>query len=167
MLVDVRRFPTSRRYPHFAREPLAGALGKAGIGYRHEPDMGGWRTPREDSPNGAWRSRGFQGYADHMDSPAFRAALDRLVADAPRQLTTIMCAEVTPWRCHRQLIADALVARGLGVIHVVGPGRTEPHSLNPHACVLADGRLTYPSPPPEQAGLFGDEGGENPPGTSA
>ncbi|NIQ55866.1 MAG: DUF488 family protein, partial [Gammaproteobacteria bacterium] len=116
-LVDVRRFPTSRRHPHFSRDPLAAALEGVGIDYAHEGDLGGYRTPRQDSPNTAWRARGFQAYADHMETEGFRAALERLEEAAERAPTAIMCAEAVPWRCHRQLIADALVARGHRVIH--------------------------------------------------
>lgn len=145
LLVDVRRFPTSRRHPHFRREALAAALEAAGVRYRHEPDLGGWRSARADSPNTWWTARGFQGYADHMDTPEFRAALERLAHDGRRTATAILCAEVTPWRCHRQLIADALVARGVPVIHILAPGRTERHELNPHARVLEDGKLIYPA----------------------
>lgn len=143
LVVDVRRFPTSRRHPHFRREALAAALEAAGVCYRHELDLGGWRAAREDSPNTWWTARGFQGYADHMSTPEFRAALGRLLDDGRRTATAILCAEITPWRCHRQLIADALVARGESVWHILAPGRTERHELNPHARVLEDGRLIY------------------------
>jgi uncharacterized protein (DUF488 family) len=153
-LVDVRRFPSSKRHPHFGGEALAASLGAAGNGYSHEPDMGGYRKPRSDSPNTAWRSAGFQAYADHMDTEEFRAALDRLIERAGRGSTAIMCAEATPWRCHRRLISDALVARGHEVIHVLGSAKVETHALNPDAQALADGRLVYPRPPPEQMGLF-------------
>lgn len=145
VLVDVRRFPTSRRHPHFAREALADALRSAGIEYIHEPEMGGRRSARPDSPNTAWRTKGFQGYADHMDSPGFRAALERVLVVASERATAVMCAEITPWRCHRQLIADALVARGHRVRHIVTSDRVEEHALNPSARVLADGRLIYPA----------------------
>jgi len=145
-LVDVRRFPTSRRHPHFVREALAEALRAAGVEYRHEIDMGGRRNARSESPNTAWRAKGFQGYADHMDTVAFRAALGRVIASAEERATAVMCAEITPWRCHRQLIADALVARGLRVLHVVTPQRVEEHRLNPAARVLEGGRIIYPAP---------------------
>ncbi len=149
LLVDVRRFPTSRRHPHFARETLARALELEGIEYLHEPEMGGRRSARPDSQNTAWRVKGFQGYADHMDTPEFRAALERLVARAGERRTAVMCAEITPWRCHRQLIADALVARGHQVCHIVSPARIEEHNLNPNARVLGD-RLVYRPPGIEQ-----------------
>ena len=109
--VDVRRFPGLWLHPHFGSgAELAGSLREAGIEYRHEPDLGGRRDPRPDLPNTAWRNASFRAYADHMDSPEFRAALGRLLADAEARATTVMCAEAVPWRCHRNLIADALIA---------------------------------------------------------
>ena len=147
-LVDVRRYPGSRRHPHFARDTLAASLRAAGIDYRHEPDLGGRRTGRRDSPHTAWRSASFRAYADHMDTPAFGAALGRLAdlgAEAP---AAILCAEALPWRCHRQLIADALVARGMEVRHILGPGPALRHELHPSAHVQGDGRLLYADPPP-------------------
>jgi uncharacterized protein (DUF488 family) len=146
-LVDVRRYPASRRQPHFARDALAAALQADGVDYRHEPDLGGRRTGRRDSPHTAWRSAGFRAYADHMDTAAFAAALARLVvlgADAP---TTILCAEAVPWRCHRQLIADALTARAVEVRHIVDTAPAERHALHPSAQVQDDGRLLYAGPP--------------------
>jgi hypothetical protein len=143
-VVDVRRYPASRRHPHFAGEALACALERAGIGYRHEADLGGRRQARRDSPNTAWRSAGFRGYADHMDTPEFRTALDRVIEAGRAQTVAIMCAEAVPWRCHRQLIADAIVGRGVAVGHILGPARVEPHHLAPHARVDASGRVTYP-----------------------
>jgi uncharacterized protein (DUF488 family) len=153
-LVDVRRFPGSRRHPQFAAEALAAAHAAAGIAYVGEPDLGGFRKGRPDSPNTAWRAPGFRAYADHMDTPEFRAALGRLIERAARAPTAIMCAEVTPWRCHRQLIADALVARGHEVQHILAPGKIEMHALHPNARVLEGGSIVYREPPSEQAGLF-------------
>lgn len=153
-LVDVRRFPTSKRYPHFAKDALVASLEAAQIAYVHEPDMGGYRKPRPDSANTAWRVAGFRGYADHMETPEFQAALEQVIERAGRAPTAIMCAEITHRRCHRQLIADALVARGLEVIHVVGPREIQPHALNPHARVLEGGRLVYPEPSADQHDLL-------------
>ena len=143
LLVDVRRFPGTRRYPHFGNDALRAAHAAAEIAYRHEPDLGGRREPRTDSPNTAWRVTAFRGYADHMASPEFRAALERLVAEREGS-PVVMCAEAVPWKCHRQLIADALVARGIEVVHLLAPGRREPHALNPAAVVGADGVVVYP-----------------------
>jgi uncharacterized protein (DUF488 family) len=142
-LVDVRRYPASRRHPQFSREALEAALAAAGIGYRHEPDLGGRRAPRPASPHTAWRVAAFRGYADHMETPEFTAALARLIGLAEQARVVILCAEAVPWRCHRRLIADALVARGVEVRHILGPGAAQPHALDPNARVLADGRLLY------------------------
>jgi len=156
LLVDVRRYPGSRRHPQFGRDALAAALRAAGIEYVHEPDLGGRREPRPDSPNTAWRNSGFRGYADYMATPPFRAALERLVARGEEEPTAIMCAEAVPWQCHRRLIADALVARGIPVIHILGPERTESHELHPDARVGPDGTVSYPAggEGPAQADLF-------------
>jgi uncharacterized protein (DUF488 family) len=152
-VVDVRRYPVSRRHPQFARDALATALGEAGIAYHHEPDLGGRRAARRDSPNTAWTSAGFRGYADYMATPAFEEGLARLLDLARARPTAILCAEAVPWRCHRQLIADALVARGETVGHILGVARADPHYLSSHAQVLPGGRLTYPAGPPDQIAL--------------
>ena len=144
LLVDVRRFPGSRRHPQFGKEALSAGLAAAGIAYRHEPDLGGRREPRPDSPHTAWRVAGFRGYADHMASPEFRAALERLIAP-PETPTAVMCAEALPWKCHRQLIADALVARGIEVVHLLAAGQRQPHVLNPAAVLHRDGTVVYAS----------------------
>lgn len=145
VLVDVRRFPGSRRHPQFGKEALRAALAREAVGYRHEPDLGGRREPRPDSPNTAWRVAGFRGYADHMASREFQSALQRLIA--PDVLTAVMCAEAVPWRCHRQLIADALVARGVEVVHLIGPGQRQAHLLNPAAVVDPNCAIVYPARP--------------------
>src|SRR6059036_2391613 len=147
LVADVRRYPASRRYPHFTQRPLAAALQAAGIAYRHEPDLGGRRSARKDSRNTAWRSAAFRGYADYMATPAFQQALARLITLADAQAIAVMCAEAVPWRCQRQLIADALLARGVAVRHILGAGETRDHRLSPYAQVLADGRLRYPGQP--------------------
>ena len=132
-IADVRRFPASRRHPHFGREALAAALAGAGIAYDWIPELGGRRTPRPDSPNVGWRVEGFRGYADHMDTEEFARGLARLVELAGARRSAIMCAEAVPWRCHRRLIADALVARGIEVRHVTGPTAAESHTPTPFA----------------------------------
>jgi len=152
-VVDVRRYPASRRYPQFARDALATALEDTGIRYHHEADLGGRRAARRDSVNTAWRSAGFRGYADYMATPEFEAALARLRELARARPTAILCAEAVPWRCHRQLIADALVARGEDVSHILGATRADPHRLSAHAQVLPEGRLRYPAGPPDQIAL--------------
>ena len=139
-LADIRRFPGSRRYPHFSKESLSKSLPKAGIEYVHVVEMGGRRDPLPDSPNSAWRNGQFRGYADHMATPEFQNALDRLLeSDAP---TAIMCAEAVPWRCHRNLAADELTRRGHEVIHILGPGASQRHVMNPMARVVG-GKLVY------------------------
>lgn len=141
-LADVRTVPKSRRHPHFAGEALAASLAQAGIEYRHFPDLGGLRKPRPDSANGAWRVAGFRGYADYMETPAFANGLEKLIAFA-RVRTAVMCAEAVWWRCHRQLIADALVARGIEVGHITSPSAPAPHALTAFAKV--DGtEVRYP-----------------------
>jgi len=145
-LVDVRLVPASRRHPHFAKAALDRELHAAGIAYVHEPRLGGHRKPRPDSPNTFWRVDAFRGYADHMASTEFQAGLQRLVDLAAAARTAYMCAEAVPWRCHRQLISDALVARGHAVRHILGPGQEKEHALPTAARIDADGGVTYPSP---------------------
>jgi uncharacterized protein (DUF488 family) len=149
LLADVRRFPGSRRHPHFGQAPLAAALAKAGVEYRHFEALGGRRTERlPNSPNTAWRVESFNAYADYMQSAPFAAALEELVAAATAAVTAIMCSEALPQRCHRRLIADALTVRGWRVRHLLSPTRIEDHALTPFARV--DGTtITYP-----QAQLF-------------
>ncbi len=141
-LVDVRRFPGSRRHPHFGGPALAGTLAGAGIRYLHLPELGGRRRPRPDSPHVAWRDESFRGYADHMDTPEFAAAFDRLLATAETGRSAILCAEALWWRCHRGLISDLLKARGHDVLHVNPPGPDEPHPYTSAARIVA-GRLDY------------------------
>jgi uncharacterized protein (DUF488 family) len=132
-VADVRRYPASRRHPHFGREPLAATLAAAGIAYVWLPALGGRRRARPDSPHVAWRSDAFRAYADHMDTAEFAGGLAELLALAGTRATAVMCAEAVPWRCHRQLIADALVARGIEMRHILGRGRPEVHRLTPFA----------------------------------
>jgi uncharacterized protein (DUF488 family) len=142
-LADVRTVPKSRRHPHFAQEALRVSLPAAGITYRHFPGLGGLRKPAPDSPNAGWRHAGFRGYADYMQTPAFAAALQDLLRwsrDAP---TAVMCAEAVWWRCHRQLIADALVARAIDVRHITSPKTAATHALTSFARVDGD-RVSYP-----------------------
>lgn len=152
-VVDVRRYPASRRHPQFAQAALATTLAAAGLAYHHEPDLGGRRPARLDSRNTAWRSAGFRGYADYMETPAFQAALERLVATARARPTAALCAEAVPWRCHRHLIADALVTRGEAVSHILRADRVDAHRLSAHARVLPDGQLCYPARSGDQTAL--------------
>src|SRR3989475_13236550 len=121
-LADVRHFPTSQRVPWTAKASLAKALSDRGAAYKHFDDLGGFRKSLPDSVNTAWRNVGFRGYADYMASAEFSVALNRLIAVAQEKRTAIMCAEAVPWKCHRSLLADALVVRGLRVIHVLSSG---------------------------------------------
>lgn len=144
LLADVRAFPRSRRNPQFNIDALPATLAASGIAYRHLPALGGRRPPRPDSPNLGWREPGFRGYADYMDTPDFAAGLAALLALTRDHRVAIMCAEAQPWRCHRSLIADALLARGMPVEHIMGPGRRRPHRLPPFARL--DGtRVAYPA----------------------
>ncbi len=143
LLVDVRTAPGSRRMPHFNRLELEQSLPEHGIRYLHLPQLGGLRKPRPDSTNGAWRNSSFRGYADFMQEPVFGEALDQLMDLSRKQSVAIMCAEAVPWRCHRNLIADALVVRGVDVQHIVGEANSRPHRLNPMA-VVKGGHIIYP-----------------------
>jgi uncharacterized protein (DUF488 family) len=145
-LIDVRKIPQSRHNPQFGREQLAAALEGAGIHYTHMPGLGGLRRPRKDSANTGWRNVSFRGYADYMQTPEFEASLDRCIELANEEQVALMCAESVPWRCHRSLIADALVARGVDVREIASPSEARPHALTPWARVDGN-RVTYPGVP--------------------
>jgi len=142
LLVDVRRFPGSRRYPQFNSDELRERLGEVDIGYLHVVELGGRRKAAADSSNSYFRNESFRAYADYMAEPEFQNALDALVEREASVTQTIMCSEAVPWRCHRNLISDALVARGIEVLHIVSDAPPKPHVLNPAARVL-EGRLVY------------------------
>lgn len=154
-LVDVRTVPRSRHVPWASVDALPDILAPFGISYSHSAGLGGLRKPKPDSPNGAWRNESFRGYADHMESDAFQRALDELIALSREATPAIMCAEAVPWRCHRSLVADALLARGVEVYQVVN-GRASPHRMTPFARVR-DGRVTYPPAGGAQSRLPGAE----------
>jgi len=141
-LADVRRFPGSRKYPHFDREALRESLANVGIEYVPLPELGGRRKPRTDSRNTAWRNESFRGYADYMETPGYRNGIERLVDLARRKRTAILCAEAVWWRCHRSLIADDLKAAGVCVRHIVGKAHSSIHPYT-SAARLQDGRLSY------------------------
>jgi uncharacterized protein (DUF488 family) len=148
-LADVRRFPSSRRLPHFNADHLEASLHARGIEYVALGDeLGGRRRARRDSPNSGWRVGGFRGYADHMATPEFEAGIERLERLAAERRTALMCAEGPWWRCHRQLLADAMLVRGWDVVHVMPDGRLEGHRLTPFAVPEGD-RIRYP--PNQQA----------------
>jgi uncharacterized protein (DUF488 family) len=141
-VADVRRFPGSRRMPHFNSGALERELGD--IGYVHLEELGGRRNPVPGSPNGGWRVKQFQGYADHMESEEFARGLERLEAAARDRRTAVMCAEAQWTSCHRRLLSDALLVRGWRVLHIRSDGRQEEHVLTGFA-EQRGGRLVYPS----------------------
>jgi uncharacterized protein (DUF488 family) len=143
LLVDVRRWPTSRRFPHFGREALTASLAGKGIDYVWREDLGGYRKPEPDSPNTAWRTGAFRAYADFMLTREFDRIMEELQRLARSRRTAVMCAEALPWRCHRQVLADAFLVRGWTVRHILDD-RCEEHRLPPFA--RPDGsRVLYPA----------------------
>lgn len=142
VLVDVRSFPGSRRYPQFNKENLEASLSEAGIEYRHFPELGGRRRAKPDSLNVAWRNETFRGYADYMDTDGFRKGMARLISVTSSRHTAIMCAEAVWWRCHRSLISDYLKAKGVEVTHIVASGKSEAHSFT-SAARIVNGELSY------------------------
>lgn len=142
-LIDVRTVPRSRHNPQFNRETLPASLESAGIDYVHMPELGGLRRTTSDSVNTGWQNASFRGYADYMQTPEFRGAIDRLIRLISQGRIAVMCAEAVPWRCHRSLIADALLVRGIRTEEIVSTTRTRTHVLTPFAKV--DGsRIFYP-----------------------
>ena len=145
LLVDVRRYPLSRRHPQFNADAIQHALQNSGIEYRPMAGLGGRRSPQPDSPNLGWRNASFRGYADYMQTEPFRLALASLVSAASQARTAVMCAEAVPWRCHRSLIADAVVSQGWRVLHILANHKVDVHALCSFARI-DDGRVTYPRP---------------------
>lgn len=141
-IADVRRFPGSRRYPHFAIEAMAESLPAHGIVYQWIPKLGGRRKVQPDSPNTAWRNPSFQGYADYTATPEFAEGLAELLQLATGQRTAMMCAEVLWWRCHRSIVSDVLKLRGIEVVHIMDATHTTEHPYTSPAHV-ADGKLSY------------------------
>jgi uncharacterized protein (DUF488 family) len=142
LVADVRRFPGSRRHPHFAKEALAAALEERDIGYEHFPELGGRRAAAKDSHNTAWQNASFRGYADYMETREFEDGMARLLAHAADKRLAIMCAELLWWQCHRGLIADYLKSRGHDVVHLVSPAKQERHPYTAAASIV-DGQLSY------------------------
>jgi uncharacterized protein (DUF488 family) len=145
-IADVRQFPGSRRYPHFNAEAMAGELPKAGIEYLSFRNLGGRRKAREDSGNTGWRNAAFRGYADYMQTAEFIAGIGQLTLTAAERPTAIMCSEAVPWRCHRSLIGDALLARGWDVLDIFDEQHVKPHLLTPFAVVSGE-KIVYPAKP--------------------
>lgn len=142
-VVDVRTVPRSRHNPQFNRDTLPASLKAAGIGYAHMAELGGLRHTTKDSINMGWRNASFRGYADYMQTPEFRKALDELISLAHQNQIALMCAEAVPWRCHRSLIADALLVRGIRSEDIQSETRCLVHTLTPFAKVHG-ARITYP-----------------------
>ncbi len=144
-LVDIRRFPSSRKYPHFNRDHLRRSLAAKQIRYEWIEELGGRRkaVTKGTSPNQGLRNESFRNYADYMLTPQFRQGIDKLLADSAERTTAIMCAEGLWWQCHRRLVSDYLVANGCRVEHIFPNGQTKPHVLTPEARSV-DGRITYP-----------------------
>ena len=143
-VVDIRTVPRSRHNPQFEQQNLRGSLEDAGVAYRHMPGLGGLRRATKDSVNGGWRNESFRGYADYMQTEEFVAAVEELIEVASRQPTAIMCAEAVPWRCHRSLVADALLVRGVDVLDIISEKSSKPHTLTRFAHVEGT-RITYPA----------------------
>ena len=143
-IVDVRTIPKSRHNPQFNKETLPAALRTVGIAYQHMSELGGLRHPLPNSRNQASRNASFRGFADYMQTPEFNEGLQKLIEMARKDRVAIMCAEAVPWRCHRSLIADALLARGVRVEHILSEARSQTHVITPWACVKRK-RVTYPA----------------------
>jgi uncharacterized protein (DUF488 family) len=145
LLVDVRVWPSSKRYPQFNKDALTESLNAHGIRYKHFPELGGKRKSNPGSRNTAWRNASFRGYADYMETEQFQKGIQRLLDVAAKAgPTAIMCAEAVWWRCHRSLIADYLKARGVEVLHILAANKVEPHPYTPAARIV-DGTLSYTS----------------------
>ena len=141
-IADVRRYPASRRHPQFNEGELAGSLAAAAVEYLPMPELGGRRHPRGDSHNTVWRSESFRGYADYMDTSVFVDALNRWLDASAQKRTAVMCAEAVWWECHRQMIADALKARGVRVLHILDADKCTEHPFT-SAARIVEGRLHY------------------------
>ncbi len=156
-VADVRSFPTSRRHPQFEKQNMLRELTRLGLRYHHLPSLGGRRrrsaAQAARSVNQAWRVQGFNAYADHMATAEFQQGLEQLLHLAARHRTVLICAEALPWRCHRWLLSDALVARGVEVLHILGPQQVRKHALSPWARVQGT-QVSYPAAP-----LFDSLGG--------
>ena len=138
VLADVRRFAGSRRNPQFSGLAMGAELAKSDIDYLPMPDLGGRRPARADSPNVAWRNASFRGYADYMQTSAFKNAIESLEDIAETRTTALMCSEAVWWRCHRSMVADELKAKGWTVLHIMAKGKSEEHPYTSPAIVIGD-----------------------------
>lgn len=150
-LVDIRTIPRSRHNPQFEQDALRDSLQAAGIRYLHLKSLGGLRPSQTDSVNAAWRNKSFRNFADYMQTDEFGHGLAELVRLGSQQTTAIMCAEAVPWRCHRSLVGDALLAQGVDVLDIISAASPKPHVMTPFA-VVAGERLTYPATGPDDHG---------------
>ncbi len=143
LLLDIRTVPRSRHVPHFNSDSLKRALHERGVAYIHIKRLGGLRKPAKDSVNKAWRNSSFRGFADYMQTEEFKKGLNELLDLASEKRTALMCAEAVPWRCHRSLVSDALLVRGVEVRHIVSEKSSRLHELTPFAVVEGE-QITYP-----------------------
>ena len=146
LIVELRTIPRSRRNPQFNEDTLAGSLKESGIDYVRLKELGGLRHPRKGSQNMGWRNLSFRGFADYMQTPEFETGIDELIRLAQSHSVAIMCAEALPWRCHRSLVADALLVRGLKVEHIMTLKKRTEHSMTKWAKVEGK-QITYPEIP--------------------
>lgn len=145
-IIDVRTVPRSRHNPQFNRDTFPETLAQAGIRYTHMPGLGGLRHAKADSPNRGWRNDSFRGFADYMQPSEFANSIEQAMEFCVRERVALMCAEAVPWRCHRSLIADALLVQGVRVIHIMGKAKRVDHQITPFARI--DGAtITYPAEP--------------------
>lgn len=160
MVADIRRYPGSRKFPHFNGDLLRKLLHPEGIGYAWFEELGGHRhtAPNKNSPNTGLKSIGFRNYADYMATNEFRTAVRRLLSTAASSRTAVMCAEKFYWKCHRRLLCDYLAAQAVEVEHIIEPGKSQPHKLTHGAVITTEAEVIYPSPTSDetqQQGLFG------------
>lgn len=144
-LADIRTIPRSRHNPQYEQDALRSSLESAGIGYAYLKRLGGLRRSHPDSPNTGWRNQSFRSYADYMQTDEFGAGLAELLELAERAPTAIMCAEAVPWRCHRSMVADALLVRGIRVLDIISAAAPKEHTLTSFA-VVDGAQITYPAP---------------------
>lgn len=147
VLFDVRSLPGSNMFPHFNSDRLKTFLKKRKISYFHMPGLGGRRRPKRESTNQAWRSASFRGYADYMETDEFKKSLERVIKKAEKKNVVLMCAEAVPWRCHRSLIGDSLLVKGVKVFDIMTETRATPHKLPAWAKISTKAgqkRLSYP-----------------------
>lgn len=148
-LVDIRTIPRSRRNPQYGQENLEKSLSQAGIDYIYMKSLGGLRPAVKETQNPGWKNQSFQNYADYMQTPEFKKGVDELEALSKDQPTVMMCAEAVPWRCHRRLVGDALLIRGMEVIDIFDEKTSKPHLLTSFAKVQGD-NITYPASEEEE-----------------